>query len=129
MNHKRSITKSIVTLAALTMLPVTIAFADLDIPGLVIPDAKPGTKCVEDEKLMREKHYDFLLHQRDKTMHQGIRTTKYSLKKCINCHVTKDKNGNYPDIKTNKHFCNSCHTYAAVTIDCFQCHATKPEQQ
>jgi hypothetical protein len=24
-------------------------------------------------------------------------------------------------------FCQSCHATAAVSIDCFQCHATRPE--
>jgi hypothetical protein len=25
-------------------------------------------------------------------------------------------------------FCVSCHAYAAVKIDCFECHASKPKQ-
>jgi hypothetical protein len=24
------------------------------------------------------------------------------------------------------HFCQSCHNYAAVKIDCFECHSSKP---
>ena len=83
-------------------------------------------KCVEPIELIRRDHGHLLQHHRDETMHQGIRTTKHSLIACINCHVTQDENGNYPYITSSEHFCRSCHTYAAVTIDCFQCHATKP---
>jgi hypothetical protein len=92
------------------------------------PKAKSNTECVAAPNDIRRNHGDYLKHHRDQTMHHGIRTTKYSLVACINCHVTADSNGNYPDIKDgSKHFCRSCHNYAAVSIDCFQCHATKPE--
>jgi hypothetical protein len=85
--------------------------------------------CVEPIDIIRRNHGDFLKHHRDDTMHRGVRTTQHSLIQCINCHVTTDENGNYPSIKDEKHFCRSCHDYAAVTIDCFQCHASKPEQK
>jgi hypothetical protein len=124
MNIKRSIFKSIISLVMLMVLPMSVTIADL-LPE--IPKAKAGTKCVEDPKLMRTNHYEFLLHQRNDTMRKGIRTPKHSLKGCINCHVTKDEKGEYPSISSEKHFCKSCHNYAAVTIDCFQCHATKPD--
>jgi hypothetical protein len=83
-------------------------------------------KCVESIELIRRDHGHLLQHHRDETMHKGIRTSKHSLIACINCHVTPDEKGNYPHISSSEHFCRSCHTYAAVTIDCFQCHATKP---
>lgn len=83
-------------------------------------------KCVEPIELIRRDHGHLLQHHRDETMHQGIRTTKHSLIACINCHVTPDEKGKYPHITSSEHFCRSCHIYAAVTIDCFQCHATKP---
>lgn len=84
--------------------------------------------CVEPIDIIRRNHGHFLKHQRDDTMHQGIRTQQHSLVECIDCHVTSDVQGNYPDIKEGaEHFCRSCHVYAAVTIDCFQCHASKPE--
>jgi len=86
-------------------------------------------KCVAPIDDIRRNHGDYLKHQRNKTMHYGIRTTQHSLVACINCHVTADSKGNYPDITNSSHFCKSCHNYAAVNIDCFQCHATKPETQ
>jgi hypothetical protein len=85
--------------------------------------------CVEPLEIIRRNHGQFLKHQRDQTMHNGVRTQSHSLVECINCHVTPDDKGNYPSLhEGTQHFCRSCHAYAAVTIDCFQCHASKPEQ-
>ena len=80
-----------------------------------------GEQCVEPTDDMRRNHMKYIMHQRDKTMHQGIRTTQHSLKNCVDCHA---------DPKTNSvigqdGFCSSCHQYAAVTIDCFSCHTDK----
>ncbi len=80
--------------------------------------------CVEPTADMRANHMKYLLHQRDATMHEGIRTEQHSLHECINCHVSDAADA--PRVDSEKHFCNSCHTYAAVTIDCFQCHADRP---
>jgi len=81
-------------------------------------------KCVEPLDVMRRNHGLFLKHYRHDTMRHGIRTIQHSLVNCIECHVTKDTEGNYPSIKEgSEHFC-----YAAVTIDCFQCHASQPEK-
>ena len=85
-----------------------------------------GEKCVEPTDVIRRMHGTFLKHQRNDTMHRGIRTKQHSLVECINCHVEKDEEGNYPSISSTDHPCKGCHTYAAVTLDCFQCHATKP---
>jgi hypothetical protein len=80
--------------------------------------------CVEPTDEMRKNHMEYILHKRDETMHEGIRTRQHSLKECINCHISDAPDA--PRISSDKHFCNSCHTYAAVKIDCFQCHADRP---
>jgi hypothetical protein len=80
--------------------------------------------CVEPTADMRKNHMKYILHQRDETMHEGIRTKQYSLVECINCHVSDSPDA--PRVSSEEHFCNSCHTYAAVNIDCFQCHADRP---
>ena len=80
--------------------------------------------CVEPTAEMRKNHMNYILHQRDETMHQGVRTKQYSLVECINCHVSDAADA--PRVSSEEHFCNSCHTYAAVSIDCFQCHADRP---
>ncbi len=80
-----------------------------------------GDKCVEPTDVMRNQHMEFILHQRDETTLRGIRTTKHSLKNCVDCHadpVTKSVLG-------KDGFCESCHSYAAVSIDCFSCHTDK----
>lgn len=90
------------------------------------PHANRGDACVEPTDVMRRSHFKFILHQRDETMHRGIRTRKHSLKNCISCHVSKDDKGAYIPVNEEGQFCESCHEYAAVTIDCFECHATVP---
>jgi len=87
-------------------------------------EAGKGEKCVEDTDYMRRNHMKLLMHQRDDTMHKGIRTKKYSLQNCIECHASKKNNS---VLGSNENFCQSCHSYAAVKIDCFECHATKPK--
>ncbi len=85
---------------------------------------QPGEKCVEPTDVMRRDHMKFILHQRDETVHRGIRTVKHSFKNCVNCHADPRTNS----VLGKDGFCQSCHTYAAVKIDCFDCHAATPEK-
>ncbi len=86
-------------------------------------EAARGGACVEDPAVMRRMHMEYLKHQRDETVHGGVRGAKYSLKTCIDCHASKVNNS----VSANaSNFCISCHTYAAVKIDCFECHAGRP---
>lgn len=94
------------------------------VPKPVIEPAR-GEQCVEDPAFMRRNHMNLLKHQRDDTVRGGIRAAKYSLKACIECHASKSS-GSVTLASTN--FCQSCHGYAAVKIDCFECHANKPPQ-
>lgn len=82
-----------------------------------------STECVQPEDEMKKNHMNYILHQRDATMHEGVRTKTYSLKECINCHVPENTEVRFGD---DKHFCSSCHNYAGVSIDCFQCHMDRP---
>lgn len=97
-----------------------------DVPKPSIPDAAKGEQCVEDTDFMRKNHMELLLHQRDKTVHAGIRTKKHSLKECFTCHVVKGADNKPVTVKNPKHFCRECHDYAAVKVDCFQCHTSVP---
>lgn len=95
--------------------------------GSKVPAPK-GDQCVEDPVWMRTNHFETVLHQRDDTVLRGIRTQKHSLKNCIDCHITPNAKGEYARYSNSEeHFCASCHTYAAVSVDCFQCHADRPE--
>lgn len=83
-----------------------------------------GEKCVSDTDDMRRNHMKMLKHQRDETMRKGIRTTQHSLKNCIECHVNPKTNS----VASSKDdFCMGCHSYAAVKLDCFECHSSKPK--
>jgi len=87
----------------------------------VIRIEKPG-QCVEPTAVMRRDHMKLILHQRDQTMLRGIRTNKHSLKNCIDCHASPKTNS----VLGKEGFCESCHTYAAVQMDCFECHSPSP---
>ena len=98
-------------------------FGDVAIPQ----PAKPVTasNCVEPVEVMRREHMNFLLHQRDATVLEGERGSKYSLVGCMDCHNPSESAETavrYPD---PQHFCAGCHLYASVRIDCFECHADR----
>lgn len=96
-------------------------------PGPVIPKGQ-GEHCVADTDYMRRNHMDLLTHQRDDTVIRGIRGEPFSLVDCVDCHVQKNDAGQHVRIDAEGQFCQSCHTYAAVKIDCFGCHAAIPDQ-
>ncbi len=74
--------------------------------------------CVAPTGEMRRDHMKMLLHQRDRTVREGLREPRFSLKHCIECHASR-KTGS---VLGQDGFCSSCHTYASVSIDCFECH-------
>ena len=63
---------------------------------------------------------EFLKHDRDDTVRRGIRTLKHSLAACVDCHANAADNR---VLGSERHFCQGCHSYAAVKLDCFDCHA------
>lgn len=83
--------------------------------------------CVAPTAVMRRNHMDFLKHDRNKTVHQGIRDTQFSLAECVDCHASKDSAGAYKPVNAEGEFCDSCHSYVAVDLACFQCHRKTPE--
>jgi len=80
--------------------------------------ANPG-HCIAPADEMRRNHPDMLKHQRDRTLRSGIRGEPASLNACIECHASK-KTGSV--LGSNESFCQGCHAYAAVKLDCFECH-------
>ncbi len=101
-------------------------------PEVTISKAQ-GDKCVRPREEIRKIHPDLLKHDRINTMRKGIRSKADgksldgSLKACVNCHAIKE-DGQYLRIDSEKHFCSSCHIYAGVSFDCFQCHRDIPEK-
>ena len=111
---------------ALVLVFIVSTMLQADIPKPVYPRGK-GAECVEPNDVMRRDHFRFLMHQRDDTVHLGVRTQKYSLTGCIECHAVQGDDGQYVPINAEGQFCQSCHDYAAVKIDCFTCHASVPD--
>jgi hypothetical protein len=110
-------------LAALAGIGLAEA-ADAPGRGLLpaIEPAKAATACVAEPAVMRREHMKLLKHQRELTVHRGERDGRDSLQACITCHASKTT-GSVAAAPTD--FCASCHAYAAVRIDCFECHASR----
>ena len=120
--HKR------LSLKILLLLSLTL-FSGNSITHENIPhniDRTVADKCVEPTDVMRAKHHIFVKHQSNETVGKGIRTKKYSLNNCINCHIQPLADGTYPSVKSEEHFCSGCHIAAAAKVECFDCHASKP---
>lgn len=123
--------KSLLALGAVVLTTAALAWAGAEAqpkaggaPKPVITKAAKGEHCVEDTEYMRRNHMKLLLVHRDRTVLQGVRTPKHSLKGCVDCHAS-EATGSVATAKED--FCVSCHSYAAVKIDCFECHSTKPQ--
>jgi hypothetical protein len=86
----------------------------------VVKIEKPGA-CVEPTEVMRREHMNLLYRQRDRTLRQGIREARHSLKGCVECHASSATGS----VLGRDGFCESCHRYASVSIDCFECHASE----
>jgi len=98
--------------------------ADSRTPVPTIEPARAGTKCIADPATMRRDHPTMLKHQRDDTVRGGIRGAKASLRGCIDCHASP---ATASVAKSETNFCVSCHSYAAVKVDCFECHTSKAQ--
>lgn len=91
-------------------------------PDLVLP--KNEKACIESKEFMREKHMQILNEWRDWALRDGERTYVNSQGKkftislqntCMECHTSK------------KDFCDKCHTEAAVSPYCWDCHVAPEE--
>lgn len=115
-------------LSSLALVLVTTLVPALAADGPVIPEATQGDACVADTDFMRRNHMELIKHQRDETVIEGIRGKPFSLVECVDCHAGRDDTGKAVRIDGEGQFCESCHAYAAVRIDCFSCHAAVPDQ-
>ena len=109
------------------MLLSTSTLAETPFPT-VQKASDEGAKCIEPTHEMRRNHMNYILHERDETMHEGVRNEPGSLAACIDCHIEPNEQGVVVDHDSKDHFCNGCHQYASVQIDCFQCHADRPQK-
>ena len=102
------------------LLALTSAVALAGAPKPVVKIENPG-QCVAPVEEMRKNHMVMLKHTRDRTLRQGIRGEKASLNGCIDCHASKATG----TVLGKEGFCQECHTYAAVKLDCWDCHQPK----
>lgn len=124
-------TKGLIALGVAVLAVAALAWAGSEskpresgLPKPVIQEAIKGEQCVEDTDYMRRNHMVLLEEEGDRVKIDGIRGGKHSLKGCIDCHASPTS-GSVAKFETD--FCISCHTFTAVEVNCFQCHATKPE--
>jgi len=89
-------------------------------PKPVVKIENPG-QCIAPAEEMRVNHMVMLSHSRDRTLRQGVRTEKANLNGCVECHASKTTGS----VLGKDGFCESCHTYTAVSVDCWQCHQPK----
>jgi hypothetical protein len=113
------------TVAVLTVVLTVAGFADAEekrVRRVAVPVVKieKGEACVAPTEEMRRDHIKMLLHQRDRTMRQGLREPRFSLKNCVDCHASRETGS----VLGKEGFCSSCHAYAAVSMDCFECHTS-----
>ena len=92
------------------------------------PPRGKGDHCVADTDFMRRNHMSLLLHHRVEAVRRGVHTPLLGLNDCITCHAVTGLDGKPVSFESPQHFCRSCHDYAAVSIDCFECHASRPDE-
>jgi hypothetical protein len=97
-------------------------------PDLTLPP-NGAAECVRDVEFMRASHMDLLNTWRDEVVRHderwemvkmdGVerRLAKSLTGTCLDCHSNKDE------------FCDTCHTYAAVSPTCWTCHVVPKEAQ
>jgi [DsrC]-trisulfide reductase subunit J len=83
-------------------------------------DVDNSTTCVAPRDEIRRVHPDLLKHRRDQTVHEGVRGGKASLEACIDCHAGRSSAASVTG--RSDAFCQACHAYAGVQLDCFECH-------
>ena len=114
----------------LAMVVLLLSTAVMSESTVVIEGSKAAgmDSCViESTEMMRRNHMEYLKHDRINTVRKGVRDTKASLVECVDCHAAKDEQGTPLSVNAEGQFCESCHHYAAVSVSCFQCHRTVPE--
>ena len=112
----------IALLRLVALLALALADGAAFAAGPVIEKARGG-ECVDRPEVMRRLHPELLKHQRDETVHRGVRDARASLKGCVECHASATSNS---VASAKNDFCVSCHSFSAVKVDCFECHASRP---
>lgn len=121
-------TRLVLVISILSVLSFGLSGCDSEPPTLMKASKQFESDKIRDSHIahMRKNHMDELMHKRDETVYNGIRTEKYSLNACISCHVPEKHNGEVLRHTNPEHFCSTCHGYVAAQLDCFDCHVDHP---
>jgi len=126
---KRAFIKAcLLALGIIAVSVVPAAATDFAKGDYVTPGSKAAglENCVRETGFMRRNHMELIEHQRNLTVHQGIRSITNSLAVCIDCHVGYDQQRQPVPVYADGQFCRNCHEFAAVDMNCFDCHAGVP---
>lgn len=80
----------------------------------------------DDASVMISSHPKFLFSHRTAVLHQGAKVPTSNIERCVTCHVIKDAAGAPVGFDDPRHFCRGCHAKVAISIDCFECHSSRP---
>ncbi|MGV6811826.1 MAG: hypothetical protein ACWA47_06240 [Brevirhabdus sp.] len=119
-----------IRLAAFLALLLALALpAGAEERASLLPEIPKGTgdPHPEGNEYWRKNHMKLMKHDRDEVVHNGQRVVAGSLKECFDCHTVKDAEGHVVTVQDERHFCRTCHDYAAVKVDCFMCHRSTPD--
>ncbi len=114
----------------LTLLSLLITLGGAANAGSLMPFPmipKANGENVHEGVSIRIEHMSLLMHQRDETTRKGIRPKNERLQACLTCHAVKGEDGHAVSYESPQHFCRTCHDYVAVKVDCFECHASRPD--
>ncbi len=77
-------------LAAIMAFLFSVAFTPVNAGDLVPqPPKGRGEHCVAPTEFMRRNHMSMMKHQREETVHEGVRGKPFSLAGCMECHAVK----------------------------------------
>jgi hypothetical protein len=118
------------TLAVALLAPVAVVARHAIHEGFARPAADFASLVADhrtdDATVMIRNHPAFLFSHRTIVLHKGLTAPADNLERCVTCHAVKDAAGQPVGFDDRRHFCRACHDKAAVSIDCFECHTSKP---
>lgn len=82
-----------------------------------------STTCVAPPEVMRRTHAQMLKERKFRTVHLGVRGGDEALTRCLECHASKSTGA---AVGSRDAFCQACHDYVGVRLDCFGCHQGRP---
>lgn len=82
--------------------------------------------CVEEAETMRRDHPRILAQEKAAAVVDGRRTPERGLRGCVECHGDSEDTPVRLE-PAEPQFCASCHQYAGVSNNCFECHSSRPD--